>query len=254
MNTIGLLGGMSWSSTIPYYRIINQVVSERLGGLHSARLVLYNAEFREIELLQRANAWNEIGHRLGAGAEALKSAGAGLVVLCSNTMHKMSEMIEDIAAVPLLHVVDATAEEIKRVGLTKIGLLGSRYTMEQEFYSGRLRDKHGLDVLILPEAERSYLHKIIYDELCYGRISDESRRKCRRIIQDLIDRGAQGVILGCTEISTFIGESGSSTPIFDAMAIHAHRAAEWVLDRKTFDRTPTNLSRGSRLYRDIHVE
>lgn len=230
MKTIGLLGGMSWLSTIPYYRVINQVVNQHLGGLHSARLVLYNVDFTEIELLQRANAWNEIGHKLGIGARILRESGAELVVLCSGTMHKVSTMITDIGGVPLLNMVDVTADEIKSAGLQKIGLLGTRYTMEQEFYRGRFQQSHGLDVLVPDDDDRFRLHKMIYEELCYGRISDELRMQCHRIVHDLVKRGAQGIVFGCTEMSAFIGCEKLPVPLFDAVTIHAQRAAKWALD------------------------
>jgi len=229
MRNIGLLGGMSWQSTIPYYRIINETVNAQLGELHSARLVLYNVDFQEIEMLQRANAWADAGHKLAHAACALKDAGAELIVLCTNTMHKMSDMIEDIAGVELLHIADATAEEVKLTGLTRIGLIGTRFIMEQDFYYGRLRDKHGLEVLIPPDEDRLRAHKIVYEELCRGAVREESRAHYRRIIGELVGRGAQGVILGCTEISMLVGAADATAPLFDTTAIHARKAAQWAL-------------------------
>lgn len=229
MKTIGLLGGMSWQSTIPYYRIINETVNRQLGELHSARLVLYNVDFQEIEMLQRANAWNDAGHKLGQAACALKDAGAEVIVLCTNTMHKMYDMIEDIAGVELVHIADATAEEVKRAGITKVGLVGTRFTMEQDFYFGRLRDKHGLEVVIPNDDDRFLAHKIVYDELCRGIALDESREQYRRIIRQLVQQGAQGVILSCTEISMLIDAQDASVPLFDTTAIHARKAAQLAL-------------------------
>lgn len=229
MKTIGLLGGMSWASTIPYYRVINDVVNQRLGGLHSARLVLCNVNFDEIELLQRANAWNEIGKKLAGAASVLKMAGAESIVLCSHTMHKVSDQIEDIAGIPLLHIADAVAGEMRRTGLHTVGLIGSRFTMEQDFYKGRLEDKHGFDVVLPSDKDRFLLHKIIYEELCRGIVRNESSEAYRRILRDLTERGAQGVVLGCTEIATFLGTEVSAVPTFDGVTIHARKAAEWSL-------------------------
>jgi len=229
MKTIGLLGGMSWESTIPYYRIINEVVKERLGGLHSAKLVLYSVDFHEIERLQHSGAWDEAGQLLAKAACALEAAGANFIVLCTNTMHKVGPALESAVGIPLLHIADATAEEIKCAGLRKVGLLGTRFTMEQEFYKDRLRDKHGLDVLIPNDADRVTVHRIIYEELCQGKVLDDSREHFRRIIRSLIDRGVQAVILGCTEISMLVGPKDSLVPLFDTTRIHAQKAAEWAL-------------------------
>jgi aspartate racemase len=229
MKTIGLLGGMSWESTIPYYRIINEVVKEQLGGLHSAKLVLYSVDFQDIERLQHSGAWDEAGQLLAKAARALQAAGANFIVLCTNTMHKVVPALENAVDIPLLHIADATAEEIKRAGLRKVGLLGTRFTMEQEFYKDKLRDKHGLDVLIPNDADRITVHRIIYEELCLGKVRDDSREHYRRILRSLIDRGAQAVILGCTEISMLVGSNDSSVPLFDTTRIHAQKAAEWAL-------------------------
>ncbi len=229
MKTIGLLGGMSWESTIPYYRIINEVVKERLGGLHSAKLVLCSVDFQEIERLQHSGAWDEAGQLLAKAARALQAAGANFIVLCTNTMHKVVPALESAVSIPLLHIADATAEEIKRAGLRKVGLLGTRFTMEQEFYKDRLRDKHGLDVLIPNDADRVTVHRIIYEELCQGKVLDDSRDHYRRIIRSLIDSGVQAVILGCTEISMLVGPNDCSVPLFDTTSIHARKAAEWAL-------------------------
>ena len=229
MKTIGLLGGMSWESTIPYYRIINEAVKERLGGLHSAKLVLYSVDFQEIELLQQSGAWDEAGHLLAKAASALQAAGADFIVLCTNTMHKVLPTLESAVSIPLLHIADATAEEIKRAGVRKVGLLGTRFTMEQEFYKDRLRDKHGLDVLIPNDADRVTAHRIIYEELCQGKVLDDSREQYRRIIRSLIGRGVEGILLGCTEISILVRPEDSSVPLFDTTRIHAQKAAESAL-------------------------
>jgi len=229
MKTIGLIGGMSWESTVPYYRIINETVRERLGGFHSAKLILYSVDFHEIEQLQSSGAWDESGRMLAQAARSLEAAGADILVLCTNTMHKVADAIETAVNIPLFHIADPTAQEIKQAGIKKVGLLGTRFTMEQDFYRGRLRDQHQLDVLIPDDADRGIVHKIIYDELCMGLVRDASRAEYRRIIQRLVDQGAQGVILGCTEISMLVGPSDSSVPIFDTTSVHARKAAEYAL-------------------------
>jgi aspartate racemase len=229
MKTIGLIGGMSWESTVPYYRIINETLRERLGGFHSAKLVLYSVDFHEIEQLQQSGAWDEAGRMLARAAQSLQAAGADFLVLCTNTMHKVADAIECAVSIPLFHIADPTAQEIKKNGLTKVGLLGTRFTMEQDFYRGRLHDLHHLDVLIPDDTDRWVVHKIIYAELCVGLVRDGSRAEYRRIIQRLVDQGAQGVILGCTEISMLVGPSDSPVPIFDTTSIHARKAAEWAL-------------------------
>jgi aspartate racemase len=231
MKTIGLIGGMSWESTVPYYRIINETVREKLGGFHSAELILYSLDFHEIEQLQSSGAWDESGQILAQAAQALQAAGAEFLVLCTNTMHKIADAIEKAVIIPLLHIADATAQEIMQAGITKVGLLGTRFTMEHDFYRGRLRDKHHLDVLIPDDRDREIVHKIIYDELCMGVVCDTSRAEYRRIIQRLADQGAQGVILGCTEISMLVGASDSPVPLFDTTSIHARKAAEYALGK-----------------------
>jgi len=220
---------MSWESTVPYYRVVNETVKQRLGGLHSARVVLYSVDFDEIERLQHSDQWTVAGERLAEAARAIERAGAECVVLCTNTMHKVADAIESAVYIPLLHITDPTAQEIKKAGLKKVGLLGTRFTMEQEFYRGRLRDRDHLDVLIPADADRGIVHRVIYEELVQGLVLDESRAKFRRVIQRLVDQGAQGVILGCTEISMLVGQSDSPVPLFDTTAIHARKAAEWAL-------------------------
>jgi aspartate racemase len=230
MRVIGLLGGMSWESTVPYYRIINQSIGRRLGGLHSAKIVLYSVDFHEIEQLQHAGAWDEAGRALAAAAQAIARAGADFLVICTNTMHKVAPVIEQAIPIPILHIADATAMAICRASARTVGLLGTRFTMEQDFYVGRLRDRHGLTVLVPDPGEREIVHRIIYDELCLGRVVDASRDTFRRTIRGLIARGAQGIILGCTEISMLVGPGDAPVPVFDTTELHALQAVEWALD------------------------
>ncbi|HEY5850680.1 MAG TPA: aspartate/glutamate racemase family protein [Lysobacter sp.] len=224
MKTLGLIGGMSWESTVPYYRLINQTVKERLGGLHSARLLLYSVDFAEIERLQMSGDWDTAGQVLADAGRALRAGGAELLVICTNTMHKVADTVEAASGLPVLHIADATADEILARGLQRIGLLGTRFTMEQDFYRKRL-EQHGLDVLVPDDDDRGIVHRVIYDELCLGQIRDESREQYRRIIATLVNRGAQGVILGCTEIGLLVGDADASVPLFDTAALHARHAA-----------------------------
>ena len=229
MKTIGLLGGMSWESTLPYYRLINQAVQERLGGLHSARIVLYSFDFDDVERLQRAGDWDAAGTLLADAARRLVAAGAELLVLCTNTMHRVAPALEAAVAVPLLHIADPTAEAIRRAGLATVGLIGTRFTMEQAFYRDRLRG-HGLEVLTPPPADRELVHRVVYEELCRGRVLDASRADYRRVMADLVARGAQAVILGCTEISLLVGPQDASVPLFDTTRLHALSAAGRALE------------------------
>ncbi|MFV3333813.1 aspartate/glutamate racemase family protein [Pseudomonas sp. NY15437] len=226
MKTIGLIGGMSWESTIPYYRQINERIKERLGGLHSAKVALYSVDFHEIERLQHAGDWDAAGRVLADAARSLKAAGADFLVLCTNTMHKVAPAIEAAVDIPLLHIADPTAEAIRAAGVSTVGLLGTRFTMEQAFYKDRLADRFGLKVLTPSEADRGVVHRIIYEELCLGRIRDESRDEYRRIIGALVEQGAEAVILGCTEISLLVGPQDASVPLFDTTALHALQAAD----------------------------
>ncbi len=229
MRTLGLIGGMSWESTIPYYRHINERVRERIGGLHSARLVLYSVDFAEIERLQMQGDWDEAGRRLGAAAAALARAGAEALVICTNTMHKVAAAVEAGGGLPLLHIADATAARIRAAGLARIGLLGTRFTMEQDFYRARL-ESHGIAVLV-PEADaRATVHRVIYEELCLGVVRDDSRERYREVMADLVRRGAEGIILGCTEIGLLVGDADTTVPTFDTARIHAQAAADWALD------------------------
>ena len=225
MKTIGLIGGMSWESTVPYYRIINRVVGEQLGGLHSAKLLLYSVDFQEIEELQRTDRWEEAGALLADAAVRLEGAGADFLVLCTNTMHKVAPAIEGRVRIPLLHIADATAEAIVQAGFRKVGLLGTRFTMEQAFYKSRLEDAYHLEVLIPSEQDREIVHDVIYRELCRGKIVEASRIAYRRIIGDLVAQGVQCIILGCTEISLLVQDPDSSVPLFDTTFLHARAAA-----------------------------
>ncbi len=229
MKTIGLLGGMSWESTVPYYREINETIRRKLGGLHSAKVILYSVDFHEIERLQHAGDWEAAGALLAGVARSLEAAGADFLVLCTNTMHKVAASIESAVAIPLLHIADPTAAEIKRAGHSTVGLLGTRFTMEQAFYRDRLVERHGLRVLVPEQPDRDLVHRIIYEELCLGTILDGSRDEYRRIMADLVARGAQAIILGCTEISLLVAPDDSSAPLFDTTAIHARAAGEAAL-------------------------
>lgn len=220
---------MSWESTVPYYRQVNETIKEHLGGLHSAKVVLYSVDFHEVERLQHAGDWDAAGALLADAARSLQAAGADFLVLCTNTMHKVAHAIEGAVNIPLFHIADPTAEEIKRAGYTRIGLLGTRFTMEQAFYKDRLRERHGLDVIVPAQEDRDIVHRIIYEELCLGRIVDGSRDEYRRIIAGLVEQGAQAIILGCTEISLLVAQQDAAVPLFDTTAIHARKAAEWAL-------------------------
>lgn len=229
MKTIGLIGGMSWESTIPYYRHLNEAVKTHLGGLHSAKLVLFSVDFHEIERLQQRGDWDQAGRLLANAAQALERAGAELLVLCTNTMHKVAPAIEQAVGIPLLHIADPTAAAIRAAGLDTVGLLGTRFTMEQAFYRERLEQRHGIRVLIPNEAQRQDVHRIIYEELCLGQVREESRQIYRRIIASLVAQGAQAVILGCTEIGLLVGAADASVPLFDTTSLHARQAAAWAL-------------------------
>jgi aspartate racemase len=229
VKTIGLIGGMSWESTVPYYQTINRVIGQRLGGLHSAKVVLYSVDFDEIEQLQHAGRWEESGAILADAARAVRRAGADVIVLCTNTMHKVAPHVEAAVDVPLLHIADATAARVKAAGLGRVGLLGTRFTMEEDFYRGRLERRHGLAVLTPPADQRALVHGVIYGELCLGRVRGESRQAFQQIVGDLAARGAQGVILGCTEIGLLLRHGDAQVPLFDTAAIHAEAAAEYAL-------------------------
>lgn len=225
MKRIGLLGGMSWESTIEYYRLVNELVAERLGGLHSADCLLRSVDFADIEVLQREDRWDEAGEILADEAQALQAAGTELLVLCTNTMHRLAPQITAAISIPFVHIADTTADAVRAAGLTRVGLLATAYTMEQEFYVGRLRE-HGLDVVVPDAPDRRIVHDVIYEELCLGVVRDESRDEYRRIMRALASEGAQGILLGCTEIDLLVGAADSPVPVFDTTRLHAERAVE----------------------------
>ena len=227
--TIGLIGGMSWESSIEYYRIINQQTRKILGGTHSAKSVMISVDFAEIELLQHQGRWDEATAALVAAAKSLELAGADFVVLCTNTMHKMASAIQENIHIPFLHIADATAEVIKSAGISTIGLLGTRFTMEEDFYKERLITKYGLKVLVPEKPDRDFIHRVIYDELVKGIVSPESKNGFRTIIHKLIANGAEGIILGCTEIGLLIKDRDCEVPVFDTTIIHAESAVDFAL-------------------------
>ncbi len=229
MRRIGLLGGMSWESTAEYYRLINQGISARQGGLHSAKILMSSVDFAEIEALQVAGDWDAAGAALANEASRLERAGADFVVLCTNTMHKVADRIEAAVSIPLLHLADATADAVRRAGVRRVGLLGTAFTMEQDFYRDRLTAA-GLEVLIPDADDRADVHCIIYDELCLGKVLDDSRERYDEVIAKLVADGAEGVILGCTEIELLVDPDGPSpVPLFATTRIHAQAAVEWAL-------------------------
>jgi aspartate racemase len=230
LKTIGLIGGMSWESSAEYYRIVNERVKERLGGLHSAQCLMYSVDFAEIERLQHAGRWDEAGQVMADAARRLERGGADVVVLCTNTMHKLAGDIEAAVNIPLLHIADPTAEAIRAAGIQRVGLLGTAFTMEQDFYRGRLTEKFGLDVLIPDADERATVHRVIYEELVLGMVKDESRAAYQRIIDHLIARSAEGIILGCTEIMLLISPDDCPAPSFDTTTLHAVAAADWAVE------------------------
>jgi aspartate racemase len=228
MKTIGLIGGMSWESTAEYYRILNECTRDRLGGLHSARCVIHSVDFAEIEELQVQGRWAEAGAILADVARSLQAAGADLLLICTNTMHKVADMVEAAVSVPLLHLADATADAVRASGLRRVGLLGTAFTMEQDFYRGRL-EQAGLGVLVPDEEGRALVHRVIYEELCLGVVRDDSRAAYQEVIRDLVARGAEGVILGCTEIELLIGPEDSPVPVFPTARLHAEAAVAEAL-------------------------
>lgn len=228
MKTIGLIGGMSWESTIPYYRLINEAVKARLGGLHSARLVLHSVDFHEIEQCQRSGDWDAAGRLLARAAQGLQAAGAEVLLIGANTMHRVAPAVEAAVDIPLLHVADATAAAVRAAGFDTVGLLGTRFTMEQAFYTQRLQ-QHGLTVLLPGPEERALVHRVIYEELCLGQLLPSSRADYRDVMAGLVARGAQGIILGCTEIALLVDASDASVPLFDTTRIHAQAAVDWAL-------------------------
>jgi aspartate racemase len=229
MKTIGLIGGMSWESTVPYYQIINRTVAQRLGGLHSARLILYSVDFDYIERLQHEDRWEEAGLLLSEAAKALETAGADFLVLCTNTMHRVAPAIEARVKIPLLHIADPTAQALQAAGISSVGLLGTRFTMEHDFYRGRLENTFGLTVLLPDTPGRDFVHDVIYKELCRGVVSQESRTGFQRVVSELASQGAEAVILGCTEIGLLLRPADVSIPLFDTTFLHATAAASLSL-------------------------
>lgn len=229
MLTIGLLGGMSWESTVPYFQVLNREVGRRLGGLHSARIFLLSVDFQEIEALQHQGRWEELGEILARDARAIEGAGADFLVLCTNTMHRVAPAIEAAVRIPLLHIADATAHRIREAGFSRVGLLGTRFTMEESFYRGRLQELHGLEVIVPSSEDREVVHRVIYEELVLGKIFSASRQEYQRITAKLEAEGAQGVILGCTEIGLLLKAGDAGVPLFDTALIHAEAAADMAL-------------------------
>jgi aspartate racemase len=229
MKTIGLIGGMSWESSIEYYRIINEAVRAKLGGLHSAKSVMYSVDFAEIEALQHGGRWDEATELMIHAAKNVENGGAHFVIICTNTMHKMADEVQRHIHIPLLHIADATAERIKARGLRKIGLVGTKFSMEEDFYKGRLT-RHGLEAIIPTPEEREVVHRVIYDELCIGKIVQASKKRYLGIMHGLVENGAEGIVLGCTEISLLIRDEDSHVPLFDTTRIHALAAVEYALE------------------------
>ena len=229
MKTLGLLGGMSWESTTTYYQLINRRVREVQGGLHSARCIVFSFDFAEIEVLQRAGKWDEAGALLDDAAGKLKLAGADAIVVCTNTMHMVATNIDSTTQLPLIHIVDPTAKAIEEAGFKTVGLLGTRFTMEKQFYKARLAEQHGLEVITPSDEDREIVHSIIYQELCNGIVKSESREAYRKVIRNLAASGADSLVLGCTEIGLLVNESSSDLPIFDTTALHAKYAADWAM-------------------------
>ncbi len=229
MKTIGVIGGMSWESSAEYYRLLNRTAKARLGGHHNARSLMLTVEFDTIEALQRAGDWQALGEQMADAAVRLERGGADIVLLATNTMHRVHAAIEAVISVPFLHIADPTGEALRAAGVGRVGLLGTRYTMEQDFYVGRLRERHGIETVVPNADDRNDVHRIIYDELCHGVCDDASRRIYRRVIEDLAARGAEAVILGCTEITLLIGAQDSALPVFDTTALHAQAAVDWAI-------------------------
>ncbi len=230
MKTIGLIGGMSWESSLEYYRIINELVKEKRGGLHSAKSLMYSVDFEEIEKYQSEGNWEKAGEVLAQAAKDLENGGAEFIVLCTNTMHKVANHIEETVKIPLLHIAEATAEKIIEKGIKTIGLLGTKYTMEQDFYKGRLVGKYGLNVIVPEKEEIEIINRIIFDELVLGIIKEESKNEYKAIMEKLVEKGAEGIILGCTEIGLLIKQKDTTIPLFDTTYIHALKAVEVALD------------------------
>jgi len=229
MKTIGLIGGMSWESSLEYYRICNETVKERLGGFHSARCLMYSVDFHEIEEMQHKGDWAAATQTMIDAAQRVERGGADFIVICTNTMHKMAGEVEAQVGIPLLHIVDVTAESIRKNGQHRVGLLGTRFTMEQDFYKGRLKEMHNIEVIIPPEEERKSIHDILYGELCFGDIRNESKEKFREVIRNLEAKGAEGIVLGCTEIPLIVKQEDYGIRLYDTTALHARAAVDFAL-------------------------
>lgn len=232
MKVIGLLGGMSWESTVTYYQLINHKIKAKLGGLHSAKICLYSIDFAELEQLQRQGKWDEAGALLAKAAQKIEAGGADFLVICANTMHKVAEQIQSAISIPVIHIVDAAAEQLLRNKVQKIGLLGTKFTMEEDFYKSRLLQKYNIATIIPSPSQREAIHRIIYDELCMGIINPDSKKVYLNIIDDLSQQGAEGVILGCTEIPLLIQQQDTTVPLYDTTTLHAEYAAYLALDSK----------------------
>lgn len=232
MKTIGMIGGMSWESTVTYYQLINRGISERLGELHSARILLSSLDFAEIETLQHQGAWQALGEQLADHGKILEDGGADVIMICTNTMHKVADMVSDRVAIPLLHIADATGARLVKNGIDKVGLLGTRFTMSEDFYTSRLHTEFGIDTLVPDEDQQRFVHNVIYQQLCRGVIDPASRDGYLEIIDDLAEQGAQGVILGCTEIGLLVSQQDTDVTLFDTTAIHAQRAVEMALSER----------------------
>ena len=229
MKTIGMIGGMSWESTVSYYQALNEGIKAERGGLHSAKICLYSVDFAEIEALQHQGKWDETAVILSKAAQSVEAGGADCLLICTNTMHKVAPQIEAKITIPILHIADATAEQLLSDGVTKVGLLGTRFTMEQDFYKSRLVDKFGIEVLVPDEDDRDVIHTVIYDELCQGMVSAESRGRYLEVVDRLASQGAQAVILGCTEIALLISQNHTTVPLYDTTKIHADYAVKWAI-------------------------
>lgn len=230
MKTIGLIGGLSWESSIEYYRIINESVREKLSGLHSAKSLMYSFDFEEVEKLQHQGEWDKATQLMVDAAQRVEKGGADFIIICSNTMHKMAEEVQKSIGIPLLHITDATAERIKIQGFRRIGLIATKFTMEQDFYKGRLEQNYNFEVVIPNQEERQIIHDVIYNELCLGEIKQSSKDEYKRIIGNLITKGAEAIILGCTEITLLIQQEDSEIPLFDSTAIHAASAVQYAIE------------------------
>lgn len=229
MKTIGLIGGMSWESTVPYYQLINQGIQAKLGGWHSAKIVLCSVDFQEIETLQRAGDWDAAAKILCRAAQAVEAGGAELFALCTNTMHIVAPQMAAAVRIPMLHIADATAAEITARGYKTVGLLGTNFTMEQPFYKDRLRERHGIAAIVPEAADRQFVHSVIFQELVFGKLNEASRREFLRIIAGLHEQGAEGVVLGCTEIPMLVQQAQTPVPLLDTMRIHAEQLVAWAL-------------------------